>query len=307
MSGKRFGNPSLTTSARQLRPDSAEPRLFPGHEPRPINPTAVASAGPLSAGGDEARIAVASPTISAADRPRTTAGLPTGTLLYLALVGLIATATIGAFFGVGFLLLAAPAKETVAASEPSSARPSAPISSQTGTPHPVAAAAIPDPSPVQPPPANETAPLPPIKAPQHLLPASAGSVPPTHTAPASEPAPSSQVSAVASTDIATGSVSSPEGAASDHAVRSPSTRHRRLDPSRTASRYPHHRSARNGRSPEQPHRFAQSSTLPQAGQTGSFDQLLTQLTGQTKPPVDQALTPPPAGQPDPFAQAVSNR
>ena len=46
--------------------------------------------------------------------PTTSAALPVGSLLYFALVGLIAAATIGIFFGAGFLLLVHSGKETVA-------------------------------------------------------------------------------------------------------------------------------------------------------------------------------------------------
>jgi hypothetical protein len=58
--------------------------------------------------------------------------------------------------------------------------------------------------------------------------------------------------------------------------------------SRTASRRAHLRSA------------------PQPAQRSSFDQLLTQLTGQTEPAAP-SLTPPKGEQPDPFAQPVQSK
>jgi hypothetical protein len=41
--------------------------------------------------------------------------------------------------------------------------------------------------------------------------------------------------------------------------------------------------------------------MPQGDQAASFDRLMNQLTGPTRP-ADQSLSPPAAGAPDPFAQ-----
>jgi hypothetical protein len=46
------------------------------------------------------------------------AGLPVGILLYIVCVGLVAIATIGVFFGIGFFLLAQPTEELIAAAAP---------------------------------------------------------------------------------------------------------------------------------------------------------------------------------------------
>jgi hypothetical protein len=51
-------------------------------------------------------------------RSNMAAGLPVGILLYIVCVGLVAIATIGVFFGVGFFLLAQPTEELIAAAAP---------------------------------------------------------------------------------------------------------------------------------------------------------------------------------------------
>ncbi|MGH7030082.1 MAG: hypothetical protein ACREEZ_06620, partial [Stellaceae bacterium] len=76
--------------------------------------------------------------------------LSAGTLLHLALVGLVASLIVGAFFGVGFLLLDGPERKTIAAAAPNSARPSPPASLEAGLPpHAAPAAAIPIPTATQ--------------------------------------------------------------------------------------------------------------------------------------------------------------
>jgi hypothetical protein len=319
MSGEPFGDPSLTRPVREFRSDSAEPRLFPGSRSPPVEPAALAEADMLSADQDKARVSVASPTISAPDRNLAAAGrLPVGTLLYLVVIGLVAAMTIGAFCGVGFLLLAGPANKTIAASEPGPARPPAPradrdpkpVALEPGQPLSAAAAAIPD-SPLAQPSADEAAPWPQSQAARALPPASPASEPPAQTGPAPEPAArrgpasTSLISPAAPPDMATRPPSALEDAAPQNAANPPA-RHGRSDHARTASRYSHLRSARNGRSPAPRRaRLAQSSP-PQAGQMSPMDQLLTQLTEQPKP-VGQSLTPPATGQTDPSAPRASNR
>jgi hypothetical protein len=53
----------------------------------------------------------------APSRRNMAAGLPVGILLYLVFVGLVAIATIGVFFGIGFFLLAQPTEELIAGSD----------------------------------------------------------------------------------------------------------------------------------------------------------------------------------------------
>ena len=313
-----FGIPTLTRSPRQRRPDQAEPRLFPEPAQRPFGEAAIADAAPLAAIATQERAPVAassapSPMISMPDgRPApAAAGLPTGTLFYLGLVGLVAALTIGAFFGVGFLLLAAPEKPTTAASEPNFARPSAPTSLETGRPPGLAAAtaAIPGPALRPHPDASETAPLPQIRTAQGISPHSAATAPPTGIAP--KPALGHPARAIASPSPKTAASSSPEHAAPRHMAGGAPPRLRRVSHARSETRHSPVRSARSGRSPAPPlPRVAQSSTRSEAGQSHAFDQLLTQLTGPSKPVAEHSaptpltspsLTPPEAGRPDPFA------
>jgi hypothetical protein len=89
MHGKIFANFSFDGLAQQFRKGRAEPdragsakRLAPGASP----PTRLTAA----------------------------AGRPVGNLLYLVFVGLVASATIGVFFGIGFFLLVQPRSEVIA-------------------------------------------------------------------------------------------------------------------------------------------------------------------------------------------------
>ena len=171
MAGNIFGSLSLAApTTRDPRPDRAEPRLFPASRARPIDsPAADTEALPLI--GIDGRVSASSPTISAPDRLTPARAEPSaGTLVSLALVGLVATAIIGAFFSIGLLLLAGPAKQIVAASEPISAHPSAPIPASPGTPHPVATSSAPVPAVVPRPAVTAVKPPPPIKTVQTVTP-----------------------------------------------------------------------------------------------------------------------------------------
>ena len=293
MGRKIFRWTSLTTAMQELRSDLAEPRLFPAGASRPIDPTAITNPGTLSAAGDDAR----------GHHPATAVGaLSPGTLLYLALIGLVAAMTVATFFGVGVLLLTAPAKQTIAAAGRTPAHSSAPISLETGMPR-LTAASVPDPSFAQHPVMGEALPLPQSGIAPLLMPTFAGSEPPAQTV----PAPTSPVSTAVPTGVTIQPPSSWEHAAPYRAVGGRPTSDQRLDQTRTAWRNSHLRSARNDRSSAlRSSRFGQSLTPSQARQTGSFGQLLTQLTGETKS-AGQALTPPAEGEPDPFAPQGSKR
>jgi hypothetical protein len=54
------------------------------------------------------------PGASPPTRPMAAAGRPVGNLLYLVFAGLVASATIGVFFGIGFFLLVQPRSEVIA-------------------------------------------------------------------------------------------------------------------------------------------------------------------------------------------------
>src|SRR6266566_1316577 len=84
--------PDMLAGKSDTRPDTGDQRLLPG-------------SGLAAAPSTSTR-----PTRAAAPR------LPVGILLYLVSAGLVATATIGVFFGTGFFLLAHHVEETTAGS-----------------------------------------------------------------------------------------------------------------------------------------------------------------------------------------------
>ena len=87
------------------RPGSAEPELgLRSARRRPAPLSGTENAGRLSSPPNRVRSRLPSPS----------AALPVGSLLCLVLVGLVAAAIIGVFFGAGFLLLVHPEKEIVA-------------------------------------------------------------------------------------------------------------------------------------------------------------------------------------------------
>jgi hypothetical protein len=300
MGGRLFGDLPLTAPMRELRPDRAEPRLFPGSVSRPVDPLPVGTAPALSAAAVAERVSVSSPTIAAVDRfTASEVRVPAGRRRSLGLVGLIAAVAIATLGGTGLWLLASAAKVTVAASEsPSSA--SAPPSAETAIPHAAAVSAVPAASVMQHPAESETASLPQINGAQARPPA------PPPTAPQTAPA-GHTVPAFAEMKTAPKSPSPSLAASTRHAAASSPTRDEPRDHTRTAARHAPLRSAHDRRPPvRREARVARSSMPPPADQTRSFDQLLTQLTGRN-PPAGQALTPPPADQPDPFAPRASSR
>jgi len=240
-------------------------------------------------------------------RRATAAELPVGSVLYLVLIGAVAIATVGVFFGSGFLLLAPPAKETIADSGTRDGNPPRPYgdaprveseaalgSREMAVPRSSAAAALPG-SPLAPPATEAKA------APQQQsneaesFPPAPSNAAPSQTA--SEPAPaSSAMDAVAPpTRSASPGASSAQDSVLPGGTKRRQTRDGRSNHTRVASRHSHPRSARSDQ-----------TLTPPAGYTGSFDQLLTQLAGQTKP-IARSLTPPSAEQPDPFAQRVGSK
>ena len=305
-----FGNPSLARPERELRQDRIEPRLFPASRIRPLDSPATEAEEVSQAGLDE-RVSASSPTISAPDRCTPASAEPSaGTFLSLGLVGLVATAIIGAFFSIGLLLLSSPAKHTIAASEPISAHPPAPVP-------PAPATAVPSVPPV--PAAPKESPPPQSKAVQAASPPAPSNPPsPQAAVPPPKPASVAAVSPVAAHDTAASPSPSPlQKAAAYHAAAHPPQRHLQPEHTRAASRAraAHLRSARESASPAPRQSHIARSLTPPPDQTRSFDQLVSQLTGQTKPadqdlPTRQArptgelpgqtLTPPPPDQPDPF-------
>ena len=317
MGGRLFANLPLTAPMREFRPDRAEPRLFPGSGSRPVDPAPVGDAPALRAAAVAERVTVSSPTIAAADRVTASEfRVPAGRRRTLGVAGLIAAVAIAAFGGVGLWRLASPAKVTVAGSEAQSASPSAPISAETALPHAAAAIAAPAASVVPHPAESETASPPRINAAQARPPAPPPSAPPRQTAPPPQAVPARQTArapsagraapAFAAMKTAPGSSSPSLAASTRHAAASLPMRDEPRDHARSAARHVHPRSAHDRRPPAPRESRVARSSPPQADQTRSFDQLLTQLTGRN-PPAGQALTPPPADQPDPFAPRASSR
>ncbi len=315
---------------RARRPDAAEPRLFTEAGPRPLGDPAITEPGPLSeiaiGEGATAETHAEEPVTATSPRLATPGGrlapaalsVSAGALFRLALVGLVASLTVGAFFGVGFLLLAGPEKKTMAAAEPISSHPSPPPSLEAGpAPHPAAAAAIPSPAPTPPQHQAESKspPVPSIKpasdSPPPTSPASPARTVSAHPAPTAPPRPAA--ASIGPMDVSAGTAppfSRHEAAA--HAAVSRPTRVRRVAHAQLEPRHTHVRSHHLARSPAlSPPRIAQSGTPSPAGQTRAFDQLLTQLTAPGEPTgrasPAPSLSPPPIGEPSPFAQDGGRR
>jgi hypothetical protein len=218
---------------------------------------------------------------------------PIGNLSHLILAGLVAVAIIGVFFGASFHLLAPRATEkhaeasadnripSLAAGEVLRANTEAPPGSQglpmsksseraapPGFPAAQFAAVVDVPSTKQ-----QEAFLAPIKEPSlQTAPVSS-----TASSPA-QPTPSVGLPSVP-----------PSAAISSGTVKHQLPQSRISHAARSASRHSHSQSA-----------HAAASVTHRARQTRSFDQLVTQLTGQAEPG-GATLTPPRTQEPDPFA------
>ena len=305
MRSEMFATPSL--DARR-RPAKAEPEFSLRSAPRQ-DPTATASPRMLLGTGDAGEMPVTSTPRSEVNRRRTTASeRPVGNVLYLVLIGAVAIATIGVFFGSGFLLLAPPAKETVAdagardgksprlhGGAPRADGEAALVAREMTVPQSTAVdAAVPG-SPLA-----QTATVAKAAPPQQNNEAESSPPAPSNAAPAqtaseAAPAPSSMDAAAPPTRSASPGPSSAQDSALPGGVKHRQTRDGRGNHTRVAARHSHPRSARSDQ-----------ALTPPTGHTGSFDQLITQLAGPTKP-IARSLTPPSAEQPDPFAQRVVSK
>ncbi len=272
MRDEMFAEPWLDT---RPRPGSAEPELGLQGASRPHNP---------GSDTENARcMGLSSPPDPVPSRaPRTSAALLVGSLLYLALVGLVAAATIGVLFGAGFLLLEHHGKEPIApypdrgaaragrenprAPQESAALDSAALAAPPGSPlaQPAAMAEVP--------PARQS------KAAESSPPGASSSQPPARNALEPEPASGSPGSSASATLLAIPAPSSVEDLPPFGATKRRPTRDGRGHHSQTASRHWHPRSGHS----------APTLTAPQAVQTRPFDWLLTVLTGRT----GSSLTPP---------------
>ncbi len=306
MRGEMFATSSLDA---RLRPAGAEPEFSLRSAPRSQDPAATSNPRTLLGLGteDAGEMPVTSTPRSAVSRRTRAAELPVGSVLYLVLIGAVAIATIGVFFGSGFLLLAPPAKETVADAGTRDGNPprhggapraegeAALVSREMAAPQSTAVdAALPGSPLAQPTAVAKAAP------PQQSNEAESSAPAPSNAAPsqtASEPAlaSSSTDAAAPPTRSASPGPSSVQDSVLPGGAKRQQTRDGRSNYTRVASRHSHPRSARSDQ-----------ALTPPAGHTGSFDQLLTQLAGQTKP-IARSLTPPSAEQPDPFAQRVVSK
>jgi hypothetical protein len=306
MRGEMFATPSLDA---RLRPAKAEPEFSLRGAPRSRDPMTASNPGMLLGTEDAGAMPVTSTPRSAVSRRRiTAAGRSVGNVLYLVLIGAVAIAIIGVFFGSGFLLLAPPARETVAdagARDGKSPRPhggapradgeSALISREMAVPQSTAvAAAVPDSPLAQPTTVAKAAPPQESNEAERFPPAPSNAAP---SQTASEPAPASSPmdAAAPPTRSASAGPSSAQDSVLPAGAKHRQTRDGRGNHTHVASRHSHPRSARSDQ-----------ALTPPTGHTGSFDQLITQLAGQTKP-IARSLTPPSAEQPDPFAQRVVSK
>ena len=278
MRDEMFGEPWLDA---RLRPGSAERKLGLQGASRPHNP---------GSDTENARcMGLSSPPDPVPSRaPRTSAALLVGSLLYLALVGLVAAATIGVLFGAGFLLLVHDGKETIAdtgardrdAPHPDRGaaradRENLQASRESAAPDSAALAAPPGSPLAQPAAMAEVPPARQSKAVESSPPRASSSQPPARNALEPEPASGSPGSSASATLLAIPAPSSVEDLPPFGATKRRPTRDGRGHHSQTASRHWHPRSGHS----------APTLTPPQ---TTPFDWLLTVLTGPTGP----SLTPP---------------
>lgn len=114
MFGQALANPSIDEMAPQ---GSATPQHPPQSAtvPADLRDTLAEPAGMLSDDRNRRRLPALVPPAAtpASRRARAASALPIGILLYLVSVGIIATATIGVFFGIGFFLLVQPTEAMI--------------------------------------------------------------------------------------------------------------------------------------------------------------------------------------------------
>jgi hypothetical protein len=281
MSGERFAEPSLDSLFRRRR--SGGGTREPGRRVEPRIPDALANSdrSPTSEASPGEGLSFAPVSSAPAPGPRSTAaGLRIGSLPYLVLIALVAVGITGAFFGSGFLLLKQPATETVAGptarDEPPSAAPESPA------PNLDAASRRPDPPRPDPPRPDPPRPDPPRPDP-----------PPARSAAVPEATPTASPAAQAAADPQPLGLEATQARSVPDIPPPHSAKHRL-----TAEGHHHYRRT----APQRSH----ARSAPQPAPEGSFDRLLSDLTGGTNPPAP-SLTPPKGEQPDPFAQPTRRK
>jgi hypothetical protein len=263
--------------AGRVEPD-LEPSIAPRTVYHPVRSDTTAAAGPPGMLSEidsepplfdsvrrEAQLTSALSRSSPAERSHV------GNVLYLLLVGLIGVAIIGVFFGIAFSMLTQPKDKTVIDAGPVSSSAEEAGSTAKGTT-----------SPGDPPATRiasaETAPA----------------LDPTHVP--EPPAPPPHVSSSPAAATLAGPPGEPTANAGDRRSRAHSATRRggsNHHHSRPAAQAEKHRTLSAATDRAHHENFSdsfQSLTPPRVGARNPFDQLITQLTGQTKPV--QSLTPP---------------
>jgi len=303
MPSEGLASPSFAEFAQQFREGRVEPELGPPTGPRTADPPATSdspTAGEMSGIVSEIDaeprlfdfVPREAPPTSAPSRRAPAEGPHIGSVVYLLLVGLVAAATIGIFFGIAFFLLAQPKDKIFIGAGPVSPGVEEAVSTAKGTTRAGDATATIIAS-------AQTAPTPgPVSGwPSPAAPPQVGPSP----AAAEAAGPPGESTHRVSGGRRSGAQSAARRGRSAHHYRQPAREElaAQAEKQRILSAAMDRAHHENFSDP------FQSLTPPQARQRNSFDQLLTQLIGQTKP--GQSLTPPRAEQPDPFAQGVWNK
>ena len=289
MPSEGLASPSFGQFAKQGPRDRVEPKLRVPTAPRTADPTAMS---------DTAIAAEISGMVSAIDtKPRLFGFVPReaqlipplrgndpadrphiGSAFFLLPVGLISAAIVGVFFGIAFFLLAQPRDQTFVGASPASpgveqavrtatdARPASEVSATITASE--QAARTPDPASRSP------------GLPDPPLPVSSGPAAAKIAGPPEEPTP--------------GAADGSRSHAHSAARRDQSAHHHRQPARKELAEQADRRRIRSAAMDRAHHTNSldpfQSRTPPQSGQMDPFDQLITRLTGQTKPV--QTLTPP---------------
>ena len=262
MPDQRFANSSLATPLRRPQRDRDEPEFSLRDAPADTDREG------------QMRVASSSDWMQSRSR-RTAAERPVGSLLYLVLVGFVAVATIGVFFGAGFLLLARPEMQTVAdpgtrgrARLPPSGdggqadREAPPVSRELAAADLPTVASLPDAPRAG---VTEVPALEQSKAAPDSPPVSAGEEPPAWTTTEPETTSSSPVSPIPSATSASPTLSAAEDGALAGGPKHRPTHHGRRDHARSASRHSYPRSSGSAPSLTPPQSSAAQFIAPQRG------------------------------------------
>jgi hypothetical protein len=233
-----FSSLSFNQPARRFWKNRAEPDFGPGN-----------ASSLIKCGGKPAVV----PEVSTPSRRTNATGRSVGTLFYLVSFGLTAAATIGIFFGIGFLLLASPASETITDSGRGPLRSNGnalqaseavlKFAGETETPHSAAVNLIPGSLLGQGPAAAELAPSQQNKSAQELSPAPPSSEPPVETTSVPQPVSGAAVSPAYPIPLASPTAAAPADGALSAGNRGPTARDGRSAHARTVSRHSPPRSA----------------------------------------------------------------